>query len=65
MEVIDHHICLDIKINRENYSVCTEFVSKILEESGIYKFNKKIVKPIDFMSIPNKKIIYQGNLSKY
>lgn len=55
----------NIKITRENYSVCTEFVAKLLEESGIYKFDKKIVKPIDFMNIPNKKIIYQGNLSKY
>lgn len=55
----------NIKLNREKHSVCTEFIAKLLEESGIYKFNKKLIKPIDFMGIPNKKIIYQGNLSKY
>lgn len=55
----------NLKIKRKNYSVCTDFVRTILEESGIYKFEKKFVKPIDFMNIPNKKIIYQGNLLNY
>lgn len=55
----------NLKINRKKYSVCTDFVRTILEESDIYKFEKKFVKPIDFTNIPNKKIIYQGNLLNY
>lgn len=52
----------NIKITRKNYSVCTEFVGKLLKESGIYNFENKIIKPVDFLNIPNKRIIYQGNL---
>lgn len=55
----------NIKITRRNYSVCTEFVRKVLEESAIYKFDNKLVKPIDFLNIHNKRIIYQGNLLNY
>lgn len=55
----------NIKITRKNYSICTEFVGKLLEESNIYKFDNKIIKPIDFLNIPNNKIIYQGNLLNY
>lgn len=53
------------KLNRENYKVCTEFVASVLEKSEIHKFDNKIVKPVDFMSIPNIKIIYQGKLLNY
>lgn len=55
----------NIKITRKNYSVCTEFVGKLLKESGIYNFENKIIKPVDFLNIPNKRIIYQGNLLSY
>lgn len=51
-----------IKINRKHYSVCTEFVAKLLKESNIYYFNNKIIKPSDFLNIPNTRIVYQGNL---
>lgn len=55
----------NIKLNRKNYSICTEFVGKLLEQSDIYKFENKIIRPIDFLNIPNKRIIYQGNLLNY
>ncbi len=55
----------NINYKRENYSVCSEFVGHLLEESDIYKFNSKTIKPADFMKIPNKKIIYQGRLLNY
>jgi hypothetical protein len=54
-----------MKIERKYHYVCTEFVKSVLEESDIYKFNTKIVKAIDFMDMPNKKIIYDGYLVHY
>ena len=54
-----------IKIQRKNYNICTEFVASLLREANIYNFNKKIIKPKDFLDIPNKKIIYQGKLLNY
>lgn len=55
----------NIKINREYYYYCTKFVKEVLENSNIYKFNSDFIKPKDFLSIPNNKIIYKGNLLSY
>ena len=42
-------------------------ISKLITRKCIkvYKFDNKIIKPIDFLNIPNNKIIYQGNLLNY
>ncbi|MBQ3020601.1 MAG: hypothetical protein IJD92_00065 [Bacilli bacterium] len=55
----------NIKIERKYHNNCSEFVGRVLEESNIYKFNKSVIKPKDFMKIPNKKIIYKGLLFNY
>ena len=55
----------NMKIERKNHYVCTEFVKNVLEEAGIYKFNTKIIKAMDFMDIPNNKVIYNGKLLNY
>ena len=52
-------------MQRENYNICTEFVASLLKEADIYDFNKKLIKPKDFMSIPKINIIYQGKLLNY
>jgi len=56
---------INIKLDRKHHYVCTEFVKSTLEEAEIYKFDSKIVKAIDFMDIPNKRIIYTGKLLNY
>ena len=56
---------INVKINRKNHEVCSEFVAKLLRDSSIYDFEKKVIKPIDFMNIPNKRIVYEGSLNKY
>lgn len=55
----------NLKLNRKNHSVCTEFVASLLKESGIYTFKEKIIKPEYFMELPNKEIIYDGYLLNY
>ena len=53
-----------ITIKRKNRHVCCSFVAEIINQSKIYDFNKPCqkVKPIDFESIPNKKLYYSGKL---
>lgn len=55
----------NIKLDRKKHSMCSQFVGDLLSCCGIYNFNKKIIRPIDFMDLPNKKIIYEGKLLKY
>ncbi|MBQ6840607.1 MAG: hypothetical protein IJO63_00625 [Bacilli bacterium] len=47
---------------RENYYVCSQFVATVLQESTIHEFEKptKLVKPYDFLSIPNIEKVYEG-----
>lgn len=52
----------------ENRYVCSNFVSHVLEESGIKLFKKSYyeVQPIDFVNNSNQlKITYEGLLSEY
>ena len=45
-----------------NNNTCAEFIAKILDESGIYSFNKpfSLVRPEDMLSIPNINLLYEG-----
>lgn len=56
---------INIKISRKNYFVCTDFISYLLKTSDVHTFNKKVIKPRDFMAIPHKELIYSGLLSEY
>lgn len=51
----------------KNKFVCSHFVAKLLEESSIYKFNKKIyfVEPKDFEKMTNVNEIYSGKYLLY
>ena len=53
-----------IKLNRKNYSYCTKFLKKVLEESDIFNFNKDFIKPDNFLNIPNTEIVYSGKLNE-
>ena len=55
---------LHIPYHRKTCYFCSEFVAYTLESNNIYSFNKPLnyVEPIDFLTIPKKKLVYQGNL---
>jgi len=55
----------NIRITRKNYNDCSSFVASVLKEASIYNFNKRVVKPVDFLSIPDNKIIYSGRILDY
>lgn len=47
---------------REYYYFCSQFVSELLINSGIYKTDKlpEVIKPMDLLEIDNIEIIYEG-----
>lgn len=58
---------LNIPFGRKNTYFCSEFVAHLLKESGIYDFNKniKLVRPHEFLNIPNTKVVYEGIISEH
>lgn len=56
---------INVKVVRKNYYVCTDFLSYILKECDIYTFKKKVLRPKDFVDIPNQEFIYKGLLLQY
>ncbi len=46
---------------------CSQFVRECLANSHVENLDKipKIARPIDFLALPNKKIIYEGKLKDY
>ncbi|MGI6124591.1 MAG: hypothetical protein ACOYIG_10495 [Acetivibrionales bacterium] len=57
-------ILLNKPFTSENRSTCAEFVAKILDESGIYTFQKPLcfVRPDDLPKIPDLNLIYEGRM---
>ena len=47
---------------RDYYYFCSQFVSEILINSGIYKTDKQpeLIKPMDLLEIENKVLVYEG-----
>lgn len=56
-----------LPINFKNKYVCSYFVAKLLEDAGIYKFDKELyfIEPKDFEKINNINEIYSGNFLLY
>lgn len=46
---------------------CSEFVSVILQKSGICTFNKPspLIRPSDLMDLPNSTVLYEGLMTEY
>lgn len=53
------------KIRRKRHFYCAEFVKYALEKSDINFDLPEIIKPEDFKSIEEKKVVYKGNIQEY
>ncbi len=55
------------KLTRKNYYYCSEFVREIVLDGDVVPddFFGNITQPIDFLKIPNSKIIYTGILKDF
>lgn len=49
-----------IGLVRKDYYFCSQFVSYILNQTSFWKCNPLFTRPIDFLSIPNRRIIFEG-----
>lgn len=57
-------IALNVKIKREKYFYCTEFVKYVLEQSQVLEL-PELVKPEDFEKITGISEVYRGALREY
>ena len=57
-------VVLNVKIKREKYFYCAEFVKYVLEESNVVEL-PELVKPEDFEKLDNINEIYKGILKEY
>lgn len=57
----------DFEINRKHAYFCSQFVSKVLQEVGLFPedFPARLVHPSDLVKHINLKVEYQGLLSEY
>lgn len=58
-------VSIHMRIKRERYFYCAEFVKYLLEEAGIKTNLPEIVKPEDFKEIKGLEEIYSGLLKNY
>ena len=56
---------INLKIEKENYFYCAEFVKYVLENAEIKTDLPDIVKPNDFQYIKGLEILYKGYLQQY
>ena len=47
---------------RKDHFFCSQFVSYILSNTNKWKSVHTLTKPMDFLKIPNKKIIFEGSI---
>jgi hypothetical protein len=54
-----------IGLVREDYYFCSQFVSYILNYTSFWKLSPQFTRPIDFLSIPHRHIIFEGRVSEF
>ena len=58
-------VVLNIKLRRNNYFYCAEFVKYLFDQSGTDILLPEITKPADFLKLNDLTMIYQGKLKDY
>lgn len=58
-------VSINKKHQKKNKFYCAEFVKYILETSFNKRFLPEIIKPMDFVSLDNMELKYEGLFSKY
>lgn len=56
---------LNVKVSRDNYFYCAEFIKYLFDNSDIGIELPDVVKPDDFNKIKGSRIVYTGKLSEY
>ncbi len=51
--------------SRKDHFFCSQFVSYIISNMSNWSSNPKLTKPMDFLKVPNTKVIYEGSITEY
>ena len=52
-------------LDRKDHFFCSQFVAYIISNAGCWTSNPSLTKPMDFLSIPNRKIVFEGNIAEF
>lgn len=56
---------MGLGLTRKDHFFCSQFVSYILSNMDCWNSNPGLTKPMDFLNIPNKKIVFEGNITEF
>ena len=56
---------VNVRIRRNNYFYCAEFVKYLLEKARVKNNLPEIIKPEDFKRLDNIRLEYKGSLCEY
>lgn len=54
-----------VPLSRKEHYFCSQFVSYILSKTNFWSFTPELTKPIDFLKLPNKKIVFEGPILEF
>lgn len=50
---------------RKDYYFCSQFVSYLLNQASFWKCDPEFTRPIDFLSIPHRRVIFEGRVREF
>ncbi|HHX59943.1 MAG TPA: hypothetical protein GX707_04265 [Epulopiscium sp.] len=56
---------MGLGLTRKEHFFCSQFVSYILSNTSCWSSNPALTKPIDFLKIPNQKIVFEGSITEF
>lgn len=56
---------IHFNLNRDSHYFCSQFVSYILSQTSFWNSDPHFTRPMDFMDIPHKRIVFEGRICDY
>lgn len=56
---------IGLGLSRKDHFFCSQFVSYILSNTSGWNSVHELTKPMDFLRLPNKKIIFEGSIAEF
>lgn len=56
---------MQLGLARRNHFFCTQFVSYVLSKTDFWNVIPELTRPMDFLQLPQKRVIYEGLVTDY
>lgn len=56
---------IGLGLTRRDHFFCSQFVSYILSNTSCWTSVHSLTKPMDFLRLPNKKIVFEGSIAEF